>query len=76
MTLGATPVGVTAEELDLQSTEGITLKNDNGITIFSNYEKRPVNYVLTSVSRFCVVYPKAYYSVVLTDTSDPLTFKK
>ena len=70
--LGATPVGYTAEELTLAQQDGIVLKNQGGIAVIANYEPRPVKYILTAISRFAVVYPKAPCSIVLTDTSQSI----
>ena len=70
--IGATPVGYTAEELTLAQQDGIVLKNEGGIAVLANYEPRPVKFILTAVSRFAVVYPKAPCSMVLTDTSQSI----
>lgn len=70
--LGKTVVGNTAEELVLGRQEGITLKNNGGIAVISNFDARPVKYTITAASRFNVVYPKAPTSVIFTDTSQSL----
>lgn len=70
--LGATPIGYSAEELTLAQQDGIVLKNNGGIAVIANYEPRPVKFVLTAISRFAVVYPKAPCSFVLTDTSQSI----
>lgn len=72
MRLGNTVVGNTAEELVLGRQDGITLKNDNGIAVLSNFEARPVRYIITAASRFTVPYPKAPCSIIFKDTSDSL----
>lgn len=71
--LGATPIGDTAEENNLVTQDGINVKNEGGITVISNYEPRPVRYIMTSVSRFGVVYPKAPCSIIFKDTSKKLS---
>ncbi len=70
--LGATVVGNTAEELVLGRQDGITLKNNGGIAVLSNFEARPVRYIMTVASRFNVAYPKAPCSIIFKDTSDSL----
>lgn len=67
--LGATPIGNTSEGTALMQQDGIDVSTTNGITVFSNYEPRPTNYIMTTVQRFTVCYPKAYCSMVLTDKS-------
>lgn len=73
ISLGATVSGLTAEEITL-SENGYKLTNNNGVIIFPVYSPTPVHFELNSVSRFTVVYPKAPCSVILKDTSDPVSY--
>lgn len=68
--LGYTVVGETAEGMEIGKVAGTSMEKSDGITIFSNYTARPLNYIMTSVQRFTVIYPRCPATMIVTDTGE------
>lgn len=64
--LGDTVYNITTEQLELGAKQGVDTQSAGNIFLFSNYTIRPVNFIITSVSRFVVTFPAAKASYVLT----------
>lgn len=65
--LGETVHAPTAEELKIGEAgiEGVE-KYKNTI-LYTQYITRPLNYIMSSISRFTITYPKAPSSIIITD---------
>lgn len=68
--LGDTVYNITTEQLELGAQQGVDTQQAGNIFLFSNYTIRPVNFIITAVSRFTVTYPLAKASYVLTQHTD------
>lgn len=64
--LGDTVYNITTEELELGAKQGVDTQQSGNIFLFSNYTLRPVNFIITSVSRLAVTFPLARATYVLT----------
>lgn len=68
-TLGETVHSPTAEEFKINEANITGVEKYRNTILYSQYITRPLNYIMTSISRFTITYPKAPSSLIVTNKS-------